>query len=118
MAAFSVSGMKRATAEERENDEYSLKKDSEGQSKRQSHLNKLSENRRKGVVRWGEKPEEEGWLAELVGNQNPGPKAPPRSKRGRRRRSKENARRIAIAREVMEMSRYVSVIWGDGVKRR
>ena len=32
----------------------------------QSHLDELSENSRKGDVRWGERPEKEGWLVELV----------------------------------------------------
>ena len=32
-----------------------------------------------GDVRLGETPEKEGRLVESVGNQNPGPKAPPRS---------------------------------------
>ena len=31
-------------------------------------------------ARWGEKPEREGQLEELVGDQNPSPEAPPRSK--------------------------------------
>ena len=37
---------------------------------------------RRGDVRWGERPEKEGWLVELVGDQNPGPETPPRSKKG------------------------------------
>ena len=57
-----------------------LQKDSESQSKKQSHPNELSENSRKRDVRWGERPEKEGRLVELVGDQNPGSEAPPRSK--------------------------------------
>ena len=40
--------------------------------KKQSHPDKLSENSRKGDVCWGERPEKEGRLVELVGDQNPG----------------------------------------------
>ena len=49
-------------------------------SKNQSHPNKLSENSRKGDVCWGERLEKEEQLIELVGDQNPGSEAPPRSK--------------------------------------
>ena len=63
-----------------------LQKDSESQSKKQSYPNELSENSRKGDVRWGERREKEGWLVELVGDQNPGSEAPPRSKIGRKRK--------------------------------
>ena len=35
-----------------------------------------------GDVHWGERPEKEGWFVELVGDQNQGPEAFPRSKRG------------------------------------
>ena len=45
-----------------------LQKDSESQSKKQSHLDELSENSRKGDVRWGQRPEKEGRLVELVGD--------------------------------------------------
>ena len=40
--------------------------------KKQSHPNQLSENSRKGDARWGGRPEKEGRLVELVGDQNPG----------------------------------------------
>ena len=40
----------------------------------------------KGNVRWGERPEREGRIEQLVGGQNPGPEAPPRSKKGQERR--------------------------------
>ena len=63
-----------------------LQKDSESQSKKQSHPNELSENSRKGDVCWGERPKKEGRLVELVGDQNPGSEAPPRSKTGRERK--------------------------------
>ena len=53
-----------------------LQKDSESQSKKQSHPNELFENSRKGDVHWGERPEEEGRLVELVGDQKPGSEAP------------------------------------------
>ena len=35
-----------------------------------------------GDAGWGERPEREGRIEELVGGQSPGPEAPPRSKRG------------------------------------
>ena len=47
----------------------------------------------------------EGWLVELVGGRNPGPKAPPTSKR---RGSKGDVKAGAI-----EKSRYVRIIEGD-----
>ena len=76
LAAFSVREVKRAAAEERERDEYGirLQKDSESQSKRQSHPSKLSKNWRMGDVCWAKRPEKEEWLVELVGDQNPGAK--------------------------------------------
>ena len=63
-----------------------MQKDSESQSKKQSHSNKLSENSTKGDVRWGERPEKEGRLVELAGDQNTGSEAPPRSKIGQERK--------------------------------
>ena len=39
-----------------------------------------------------ERPEKEGQLVELVGNKNPGPDAPPRSKRGLERREQRRCR--------------------------
>ena len=45
-----------------------MQKDSESQSKKQSHLDKLSENSRKGDFLGGERPEKEGRLVELVGD--------------------------------------------------
>ena len=35
-----------------------------------------------GGLCWSKRPEREGRLIELVGDQNPGPEAPPGSKRG------------------------------------
>ena len=40
----------------------------------------------KGDARWGDRPEREGRIEELVGGQNPGPEAPPRSKKGQEKR--------------------------------
>ena len=37
-------------------------------------------------ARWGKRPGREGQIEELVGGQNPGPEAPPRSKKGQKRR--------------------------------
>ena len=39
-----------------------------------------------GEVRWGERPEKEGWLVELVDDQNPGPEAPSRMKMEQKKR--------------------------------
>ena len=39
-----------------------------------------------GGVRWGEKPEKEGWSIELVCDQKSGPEAPARNKIGREMR--------------------------------
>ena len=44
LAAFKVKEVKRAAAEEREETSIPLLKDSESQSKRQSHPSELSEN--------------------------------------------------------------------------
>ena len=63
-----------------------LQKDNESQSKTQSHPNKLSDNSRKGDVRWGERPEKEGRFVESVGDQNPDFEAPSRSKIGQERK--------------------------------
>ena len=56
------------------------------QSRRQSHPSELSEGQRKGDTRWRKRPEKEGQIEELVGGQNPGPEAPPRSRKGQGRR--------------------------------
>ena len=59
-----------------------LQKDRESQS----HLTELSENGKMGDIPWGERQEKEGQSEELVGEQNPSPEAPPRSKIGREKR--------------------------------
>ena len=63
----------------------------------------------------GKRAEKEEWLVELVGDQNPGPEAPFRSKRGGRKR---NVRGGVIAREVMEKNRYIRVIVREGGQKR
>ena len=55
----------------------------------------------------GKDLERDGRLEELIGDQNPGPKAAPRSKKGKRRGSKGYVRRGA-----MEKSGYGRVIEG------
>ena len=40
----------------------------------------------RGNARWGDRPEREGRIKELVDGQNPGPEAPPRSKIGKEKR--------------------------------
>ena len=68
------------------------KRSSTALSKKQSHPNELSENSRKGDVCWGERPEKEGHLVKLVGDQNPSPEALPRSRRGQEDGAKEMSR--------------------------
>ena len=87
-----------------------LQKDSKSQSKKQSHSNELSKNSRKEDVRWGERPEKEGRLIELVGDQNTGSEAPPRSKIGRERKEHRRCQGRSTARGAMKKSRYVKVI--------
>ena len=60
-----------------------------------------------GDICWGKRSEREGQLVELVGDQNPSPEAPSKSKRGE---SKGDVRGRATARRAMEKSRYVRVI--------
>ena len=56
----------------------------------------------KGDARWGERPEREGQMVELVGDQNQGPVAPPKSKKGQKRGGgKGDVRGGATAREAM-----------------
>ena len=69
---------------------------------------------KEGDARWGERPEREGRIEELVDGQNPDFKAPPRSKRGG---SKEDVRRGATARGEMEKGGCVRVIKGEEVRR-
>ena len=53
-------------------------------------------------ARWGERPEKEGQLEELVGDQNRSPEAPPRSKIGG---SEGDIRREPSARGAIEKIR-------------
>ena len=68
----------------------SLQKDNERKGKviptsnRKSNANELCENCRIGRMRWDGRKEKRGQLVELVGDQSPSPKAPIKSKRGRR----------------------------------
>ena len=71
----------------------------------------------RGDARWGERPEREGPIEELVDDQNPCPEAPPRSRIERRGESKGNVRGGATIRGAMEKSRYVRVIEGEEVRR-
>ena len=64
-AAFSAREVMRAVAKEREKEKCSLQKDGESRSERQSHSNKLSENCRKGYVRWGRKTGERGTISRI-----------------------------------------------------
>ena len=54
-----------------------------------------------------------GWLVELV-DQNPGPEAPLRSKRGG---SEGDVKGGLTAKGALEKSRYIKVIEGEGVRR-
>ena len=60
----------------------SLQKDIESES----HPSELSENRRKGSACWGDRPEREGQIKKLIGDQNPSLEPPPRSKTWQERR--------------------------------
>ena len=62
----------------------------------------------KGDARWGERLEREGQIKELVGDQNPGPEAPPMSKKG----SERGGSKGDVRRGAMEKSTYVRVIEG------
>ena len=83
--AFSVKRCKENSSREKETS-ILLQKDSDSQSKKHSHPNQLSENRRKRDVCWGKRPEKEERLVKLVGDQNPSPKALPRSRKGQERK--------------------------------
>ena len=56
-------------------------------------------------------------MEELVDGQNPSPEAPPRSKKRKRRRSKEDVRRGVSARGAMERGGCVRVIEWEEVRR-
>ena len=83
-ATFSAREVKRAATEKETS--IPLQKDSESQSRRQSHPSELSESWRKEDARWGERLGREGQIEEMVGGQNPGPEAPPRNKKEQERR--------------------------------
>ena len=53
----------------------------------------------------------------MVDGQNPGPEAPPRSKKGQEKREQRNVRRGATARGAMEKGGCVRVIEGEEVRR-
>ena len=86
-----------------------LQKDSRSQSKKQSHPNELSENSRKGDICWGERPEKERRLVELVGDQNPGSKALSRIKIRRERKGD-------VRGGAMKKSRYLRVLEREEVR--
>ena len=71
----------------------------------------------RGTLVGGGIVKKEGQSVELVGDQNPGPEAPPKSKRGQERGSKEDIRGVATAREATRKSRYVRVIARKAVRR-
>ena len=68
-----------------------LQKDSESQSKKLSHPNKLSKKSRETFVGAKDRRKRDS-LAKLVGDQNPGPETPPKSKTARERREKRRCR--------------------------
>ena len=59
-----------------------LQKDSESQSKMQSHSKELSKNYRKEAVRWRERGEKGERFVKLGCDENPNSKAPPECKQG------------------------------------
>ena len=69
---------------------------------------------KEGNAHWGERPEREGRIEGLVGGQNPGPEAPPRSKK--RQKSKGDVRRGATASGAMEKGGCVMIVEGEEVK--
>ena len=84
----------------------------------------------KGDDHWGKRPEREGRIEELVGGQNPGPEAPPRSKKGQdgakemsgeERLPEEQSRRMGVSgslrgRRSEEMTQsHTSSSWGSEV---
>ena len=81
LVAFSAREVKRAAAEERERDEYSS---AEGQCESKGgNAIPVSFLKIEGVgdTRWGKRLQRESQIEELVGGQNPGREAPPRSKK-------------------------------------
>ena len=71
----------------------------------------------RGDALWGERPEREGQIKELVDGQNPGPVAPPRSKKGQVKRGKGDVRGRATARGAMEKGGCVRVTEGEEVRK-
>ena len=69
---------------------------------------------KEGGARWGDRPERDDQIEELADGQNPGPVAPPRSKK---KESKGDVRKGATARGAMERGGCVRVIEGEEVKR-
>ena len=67
-----------------------------------------------GDACWGKRPKREGQLEELVGDQNPGPEAPPRN---RREGSKGKVRGGATTRGAVKKSRCVRIIEREEVRR-
>ena len=65
----------------------------------------------RGTLVWA-KDQREGRIEELVGGQNPGPEASPRSKKGQERREQKDVRTGA-----MEKGECVGVIDGEKVRR-
>ena len=87
-----------------------LQKDSESQSERQSRLNELSENCRKGAVRWGKKTEKRLTVSRL------GLEATLRCE-GKGRRSNGDVKKGATATGLMEKGKSVKVIEGKKVQK-
>ena len=70
-----------------------------------------------GDVRWGGIAKKEEHSIELVSDQNLGPEAPPKSKRGRERNEQRRYQGVATAGEATGKSRYVRVIERKEVRR-
>ena len=64
-------------------------------------------------ARWDNRPERDRQIDELVGGQNPGSEAPPRSKKGG---NKGDVRRGATAKGEMGNGGWISVIEGEEVR--
>ena len=65
----------------------------------------------------GRNTKERGQSVELVGDQNPGPEVPTKSKRGRERKEQRRYQGVATAREATGKSRDVRVIKRKEVRR-
>ena len=71
-----------------------------------------------GDALWGDRPEREGRIEELVGVQNSGPEAPPRSRKRQENRGKRRCQeRSDCHRGAMEKGRCVKVIEEEEVRR-